>query len=87
MTPPSQAGCAAPVTRAVPARRHQLASVPVRFASVIDSYVFVWRAGQVFLLRRAGEVYASGQLCLPSRHLERDDRDRAMFLRRQGSDR
>ena len=76
MTPLSQpgaAGSAASRTRAVPARRKQPASTPARFASVIDVHVLLWRAGHVLLLRRAGDVYASGQLCLPSGHLERGE--------------
>jgi len=44
--------------------------VPGRFASVIDVHVILRRAGRVLLLRRAGDVYASGQLCLPSGHME-----------------
>jgi len=73
MTPLSQPGAtgyAASVTREVPARR---ASVPARFASVIDAHVILRRAGQILLLRRVGDVYASGQLCLPSGHLERGE--------------
>ena len=85
MTSPSQpgaAGCAATLTgAAVPARRRQPASAPVRFASVIDAHVLLWRAGQVLLLRRAGDVYASGQLCLPSGHLERGESIRQAAVR------
>jgi 8-oxo-dGTP diphosphatase len=44
--------------------------VPDRFTSIIDVHVVLRRAGQILLLRRAGDVYASGQLCLPSGHLE-----------------
>ena len=66
---------------AVPARRNQPASTPVRFASVIDAHVLLWRAGQVLLLRRAGDVYASGQLCLPSGHLERGESIRQAAVR------
>jgi 8-oxo-dGTP pyrophosphatase MutT (NUDIX family)/predicted kinase len=48
--------------------------VPVeRYASVVDVHVILRRGGQVLLLRRAGDVYASGQLCLPSGHLERGE--------------
>jgi 8-oxo-dGTP diphosphatase len=46
------------------------ASVADRFTSVIDAHVILRRAGEVLLLRRTGDVYASGQLCLPSGHLE-----------------
>lgn len=76
MTPSSQpgaAGSAATRARAVLARRKQPAGTPERFASVIDAHVLLWRAGRVLLLRRAGDVYASGQLCLPSGHLERGE--------------
>jgi len=41
-----------------------------RFASVIDAHVLLRRNGRVLLLRRAGDVFASGQFCLPSGHLE-----------------
>ncbi|HTR91695.1 MAG TPA: NUDIX domain-containing protein [Trebonia sp.] len=41
-----------------------------RYASVVDVHVILRRGGQVLLLRRRGDVYASGQLCLPSGHLE-----------------
>jgi hypothetical protein len=37
--------------------------MPDRFASVIDVHVILRRAGRVLLLRRTGDVYASGQLC------------------------
>lgn len=33
-------------------------------------HVILRREGRILLLRRAGNVYASGQLCLPSGHLE-----------------
>jgi 8-oxo-dGTP diphosphatase len=84
MTPPSQpgaAGSAASRTRAVPARRKPPASTPVRFASVIDAHVLLWRTGHVLLLRRAGDVYASGRLCLPSGHLERGESIRQAAVR------
>jgi 8-oxo-dGTP diphosphatase len=41
-----------------------------RYASIVDVHVILRRRGRVLLLRRAGDVYASGQLCLPSGHLE-----------------
>jgi 8-oxo-dGTP diphosphatase len=44
-----------------------------RFSSVVDVHVILRRAGRVLLLRRAGAVFASGQLCLPSGHLERGE--------------
>ena len=44
--------------------------MPDRFTSIIDVHVILRRAGKILLLRRAGHVYASGQLCLPSGHLE-----------------
>jgi 8-oxo-dGTP diphosphatase len=47
--------------------------MPDRFASVIDAHVILRRAGRVLLLRRAGDVYASGQLCLPSGHMEQGE--------------
>jgi 8-oxo-dGTP diphosphatase len=49
------------------------ASMPGRFASVVDAHVILRRAGRVLLLRRTGDVYASSQLCLPSGHLERGE--------------
>jgi len=45
-------------------------AMPGRYASVVDVHVILRRAGKILLLRRAGNVYASGQLCLPSGHLE-----------------
>jgi hypothetical protein len=45
------------------------ASMTNRFTSIIDVHVILRRAGRVLLLRRAGDVYAGGQLCLPSVHL------------------
>jgi 8-oxo-dGTP diphosphatase len=47
--------------------------MPDRFASVIDVHVILRRAGRVLLLRRAGDVYASGQFCLPSGHMEQGE--------------
>jgi 8-oxo-dGTP pyrophosphatase MutT (NUDIX family) len=44
--------------------------VPDRFTSIVDAHVILRRNGKILLLRRAGNVYASGQLCLPSGHLE-----------------
>ena len=41
-----------------------------RYTSVVDVHVLLRRRGRVLLLRRTGDVYASGQLCLPSGHLE-----------------
>jgi 8-oxo-dGTP diphosphatase len=41
-----------------------------RYASIVDVHVILRRRGQILLLRRGGDVYASGQLCLPSGHLE-----------------
>jgi 8-oxo-dGTP diphosphatase len=46
---------------------------PDRFATVIDVHVILRRAGQVLLLRRAGDVYATGQFCLPSGHMEQGE--------------
>jgi 8-oxo-dGTP diphosphatase len=43
---------------------------PERYASIIDVHVILRRGGRVLLLRRAGDTFASGQLCLPSGHLE-----------------
>jgi 8-oxo-dGTP diphosphatase len=41
-----------------------------RYASIVDVHVILRRAGRILLLRRAGDTWASGQLCLPSGHLE-----------------
>lgn len=41
-----------------------------RYRSIVDVHTILWRAGQLLLLRRAGNVYASGLFCLPSGHLE-----------------
>ena len=45
------------------------ADVPGRFASVVDVHVILRRSGRVLLLRRTGNVYATGRLC-PRGHLE-----------------
>jgi hypothetical protein len=42
---------------------------PERYASVVDVHVILRCHGKIVLLRRAGDVYATGQLCLPSVHL------------------
>jgi 8-oxo-dGTP pyrophosphatase MutT (NUDIX family) len=57
---------------AVAARYPQKRDVvpPERFASIVDVHVLLRRVGRVLLLRRTGNVYAAGQLCLPSGHLE-----------------
>jgi 8-oxo-dGTP pyrophosphatase MutT (NUDIX family) len=47
--------------------------VPDRFTSIADAHVILRRDGKILLLRRAGNVYASGQLCLPSGHLEQGE--------------
>jgi 8-oxo-dGTP diphosphatase len=48
--------------------------VPVeRYASIVDVHVILRRSGRVLLLRRAGDTYASGQLCLPSGHLDQSE--------------
>jgi 8-oxo-dGTP pyrophosphatase MutT (NUDIX family) len=44
-----------------------------RYASIIDVHVILRRGGKVLLLRRAGDTYASGQLCLPSGHMEQGE--------------
>jgi 8-oxo-dGTP pyrophosphatase MutT (NUDIX family) len=44
--------------------------MPERYRSVIDVHVILRRGGKILLLRRAGNVYAAGMLCLPSGHLE-----------------
>jgi 8-oxo-dGTP pyrophosphatase MutT (NUDIX family) len=44
--------------------------MPERYRSIIDAHVILRREGKVLLLRRAGNVYATGMLCLPSGHLE-----------------
>lgn len=41
-----------------------------RYVSVVDVHVILRRGGMILLLRRAGDTYASGQLCLPSGHVE-----------------
>jgi len=43
---------------------------PGRYASIVDVHVILRRGGRILLLRRAGDTYASGQLCLPSGHME-----------------
>jgi len=41
-----------------------------RYLSIVDVHVILRREGTILLLRRAGNVYATGMLCLPSGHLE-----------------
>jgi hypothetical protein len=41
-----------------------MSQAPERYRSIIDVHVILRREGQILLLRRAGNVYASGQLCL-----------------------
>jgi 8-oxo-dGTP pyrophosphatase MutT (NUDIX family) len=41
-----------------------------RYASIVDVHVILRRDRRILLLRRAGDTWASGQLCLPSGHLE-----------------
>jgi 8-oxo-dGTP pyrophosphatase MutT (NUDIX family) len=42
---------------------------PERYASIVDVHVILRRGGRILLLRRAGDTYASGQLCLTG-HME-----------------
>ena len=41
-----------------------------RYRSIVDVHVILRREGRILLLRRAGNVWATGMLCLPSGHLE-----------------
>jgi 8-oxo-dGTP diphosphatase len=41
-----------------------------RYASIVDVHVILRRGTRILLLRRTGDAWASGQLCLPSGHLE-----------------
>ena len=41
-----------------------------RFTSAVDAHIILCRSGRILLLRRVGDVFASGQFCLPSGHLE-----------------
>jgi 8-oxo-dGTP pyrophosphatase MutT (NUDIX family) len=52
-----------------------------RYASVIDVHVILRRDGKILLLRRAGDTWASGQLCLPSGHLEEGESVAAAAVR------
>jgi 8-oxo-dGTP diphosphatase len=55
----------------MPSRPRPLGAImSERYRSIVDVHVILRRAGKVLLLRRAGNVYASGLLCLPSGHLE-----------------
>lgn len=47
--------------------------MPDRYTSIIDAHVLLWRDSRLLLLRRAGNVFATGKLCLPSGHLEKDE--------------
>lgn len=44
-----------------------------RYRSIIDAHIVLRRSGKILLTRRTGDVYASGQYCLPSGHLEQDE--------------
>jgi len=44
-----------------------------RYASIVDVHVILHRGGKILLLRRTGDTYASGQLCLPSGHVEQGE--------------
>jgi hypothetical protein len=35
-----------------------------RYASIVDVHVILRRGGLILLLRRAGDTFATGQLCL-----------------------
>jgi 8-oxo-dGTP diphosphatase len=41
-----------------------------RYKSIVDVHMILRREGEILLLRRAGNVWATGMLCLPSGHLE-----------------
>ncbi len=41
-----------------------------RYLSIVDVHAILRRRGKILLLCRAGNVYATGMLCLPSGHLE-----------------
>ena len=43
---------------------------PERYQSIVDVHMLLRRDGKILLLRRAGDTWASGQLCLPSGHVE-----------------
>jgi 8-oxo-dGTP diphosphatase len=43
---------------------------PERYTSIIDVHLLLRRDGKILLLRRGANTYASGQLCLPSGHVE-----------------
>jgi 8-oxo-dGTP diphosphatase len=47
--------------------------MPERFSSIIDAHVVLRRNGKILLMRRAGDVFASGQFCMPSGHLEQGE--------------
>jgi NUDIX domain len=44
-----------------------------RYASIIDLHVILPPGGKILRLRRSGDTYAAGQLCLPSGHLEQGE--------------
>jgi len=59
-------------SRASPAHdRHEDEPMPPeRYQSIVDVHMLLRRDGKILLLRRAGDTWASGQLCLPSGHVE-----------------
>lgn len=44
-----------------------------RYRSIVDVHMILRREGKILLLRRAGDVYATGMFCLPSGHLENEE--------------
>ena len=42
--------------------------MPDRYTSIVDAHVILRRGEKILLLRRAGNLYAGGRLCLASVH-------------------
>ncbi len=80
---PAQPGAdAAPPTL----RTRTETAVADRYMSIVDAHVILRRDGKILLLRRAGNVYASGQLCLPSGHHEAGESITATAAREAGEE-
>ena len=54
---------------------------PERYTSIVDVHMLLRRGGKILLLRRAGDTWASGQLCLPSGHVEEGESIRQAVIR------
>jgi 8-oxo-dGTP pyrophosphatase MutT (NUDIX family) len=59
---------------------------PERYSSILDVHMLLRRDGKILLLRRAGDTWASGQLCLPSGHVEEGENILHAVIRETGEE-